>query len=239
MPQVELQLARGGAGRLPGAGRRDRVRRAPSSASTSSSETGEKSRYQGPRREARGGPEAHDLVGLLPEHGHGLLRAHRHGHDDALARHGAAGPARRPGPLRPVARPSSTRSRSGRARPSARAVAVALDPAALELAHLALDDALELPPRRRPGAARSRCRAQRCRPRPPRPPRARDSAARPSLRTVSTSIGASRARAISCATGTPPRGSATTTGRAPASGPSRVASRRPASRRSTKTMCRW
>src|SRR4051812_30442926 len=54
----------------------------------------------------------------------------------------------------------------------------------------------------------------------------------PSLRTKMTSSGASRARATSYATGTPPRGSATTTGCSSRRWSSRAASRRPASARS-------
>ena len=56
----------------------------------------------------------------------------------------------------------------------------------------------------------------------------------PSLRTTITSRGACSARATSNATGTPPRGSASTTGCSARHGSSRVASARPASRRSRK-----
>src|SRR5256885_1094072 len=56
----------------------------------------------------------------------------------------------------------------------------------------------------------------------------------PTLRATNTSSGASRARATSKATGTPPRGSANTSGDSNSCPPTTEASRRPASIRSRK-----
>ena len=69
-----------------------------------------------------------------------------------------------------------------------------------------------------------------------RPSRARAGYGTPSLRTTMMSSGTSSSRATSNATGTPPRGSPSTTRSSRGSSLSRSASRRPASTRSTNNM---
>ena len=133
----------------------------------------------------------------------------------------------------PVATPSSTITAVRPVRSTGGSIAAEPSHARLELRTLPLLDGGEVGRRTAPWRSTSSLSTRA--PRSPMAPIATSGwLGSPSLRTTSTSSGAWSADASSAATGTPPRGRPSTTGRSIVRPANACASRRPASRRSVK-----